>query len=263
VWWAHPLLETERPCGSGAPKWLFGGDRPDEAGELASAGDDDLLLGFAAAGHPLPALVETLLAAPGALDGFSPEECSAGTRPTKAMNSSALRKRLKSPISLTSASAVSMSTPRRQRSLATSPRQGLARPSPGSPAGCTTAPVLRVLGVLMPSGLNKPFEGSRRRMRAGPRAGFAEPGLAMPGARCYVRSAPSCRKRRIIMRLQRRSRSDHDRQNRRRDERAGQARARMSADVAAQAATQTRIGASESSTRSGSSPRSRRCTRSR
>src|SRR5437868_12602096 len=61
----HPLLETER---SGAPEWLLGGDRPDEAGELARAGDDDLLLRFAAAGHPLPARVETLLAAPGTFD---------------------------------------------------------------------------------------------------------------------------------------------------------------------------------------------------
>src|SRR5439155_2406538 len=39
-----------------------------EAGELAGAGDDDLLLWLAAAGHPLPTLVEALLAAPGALD---------------------------------------------------------------------------------------------------------------------------------------------------------------------------------------------------
>ena len=34
------------------------------------AGDDDLLVGLAATGHPLPALVETLLAAPGALDHY-------------------------------------------------------------------------------------------------------------------------------------------------------------------------------------------------
>src|SRR4051794_41824893 len=47
---------------------LLGGDRPDEAGELAGAGDDDLLLRLAAAGHPLPACVQPLLAAPGALD---------------------------------------------------------------------------------------------------------------------------------------------------------------------------------------------------
>jgi len=33
---------------------LLGGDRPDEAGEFARAGDDDLLLGLAAAGHSLP-----------------------------------------------------------------------------------------------------------------------------------------------------------------------------------------------------------------
>src|SRR5439155_26606706 len=46
----------------------LGRDCPDEAGELAGAGDDDLLVRLAAAGHPLPALVEALLAAPGALD---------------------------------------------------------------------------------------------------------------------------------------------------------------------------------------------------
>src|SRR5947209_14543153 len=57
-----------RDSRSGAPEWLLGRDRPDEAGELASAGNDDLLVGFATAGHPLPALVEALLAAPGALD---------------------------------------------------------------------------------------------------------------------------------------------------------------------------------------------------
>src|SRR6478736_1706123 len=57
-----------RGVGSETPEGLVGGDRPDEPGELAGAGDDDLLLWFAAAGHPLPALVEPLLAAPGALD---------------------------------------------------------------------------------------------------------------------------------------------------------------------------------------------------
>src|SRR5689334_23049473 len=45
---------------------LLGGDRPDEAGELAGAGDDDLLARLAARGHPPPAAVETLLTAPGA-----------------------------------------------------------------------------------------------------------------------------------------------------------------------------------------------------
>src|SRR5712692_1601328 len=64
----HPLLEVERLWRLAASQWLLGGDRPDEAGELAGAGDDDLLLWFAAAGHPLPALVEALLAAPGPLD---------------------------------------------------------------------------------------------------------------------------------------------------------------------------------------------------
>src|SRR3990172_2513420 len=50
----HPLLETER-LASGAPEWLLGGDRPDEAGELAGAGDNDLLVGLAPARHPPPA----------------------------------------------------------------------------------------------------------------------------------------------------------------------------------------------------------------
>src|SRR5437870_12868744 len=45
---------------------LVGGDRPDEAGELAGAGDDDLLARLAARGQPAPAPVEALLAAPGA-----------------------------------------------------------------------------------------------------------------------------------------------------------------------------------------------------
>src|SRR6266487_3577553 len=57
-----------RGSGSGAAERLLGRDRPDEAGELARAGDDDLLLRFAAAGHPLPTGVEALLAVPGALD---------------------------------------------------------------------------------------------------------------------------------------------------------------------------------------------------
>src|SRR5438094_4134557 len=58
----------EAGWGSGCPEWLLGRDRPDEAGELAGAGDDDLLVWFAAAGHSLPALVEALLATPGAFD---------------------------------------------------------------------------------------------------------------------------------------------------------------------------------------------------
>src|SRR5262245_34428390 len=67
--WAHPLLKVERlDRGSGRAEWLLGRDRPDEAGELASAGDDDLLLWLAASGHPLPALVQSLLTAPGAFD---------------------------------------------------------------------------------------------------------------------------------------------------------------------------------------------------
>jgi hypothetical protein len=148
---------------------LLGRDRPDEAGELARAGDDDLLLWFAAAGHSLPALVEALLAAPGALDddgvlaALAAGELVADRRPAarvpgrldqqsadvavadlgdrplpalvaggvlrgdksdEAINSSALLKRSKSPISATSASAVSVSIPRRQRKDATSRRHG-------------------------------------------------------------------------------------------------------------------------------------------
>src|SRR6266852_5206264 len=62
--WTHPLLQAERlieEC-SAAPERLVGRDRPDEAGKLAGAGDDDLLVWLAATGHPLPALVEPLLA---------------------------------------------------------------------------------------------------------------------------------------------------------------------------------------------------------
>jgi hypothetical protein len=47
---------------------LVGGERRDEPGEFAGAGDNDLLVGLAAGGHPPPALVKALLAAPGALD---------------------------------------------------------------------------------------------------------------------------------------------------------------------------------------------------
>ena len=54
----------------------------------------------------------------------SPEECSEGTSPTKAMNSSAERKRLKSPISTAIPSALSVSRPRRQRRRPTSTRHG-------------------------------------------------------------------------------------------------------------------------------------------
>ena len=55
-------IRCSRPRGSlsGAAKWLLGRDRPDEAGELAGAGDDDLLVRLAAPGHPLPAGVEAL-----------------------------------------------------------------------------------------------------------------------------------------------------------------------------------------------------------
>src|SRR5881394_997259 len=66
--WTHPLFEAEGGCWSGVSKGLFGGDRPDEAGEFACAGDHDFLFWFAARGHPLPAAVESLLAAPGAFD---------------------------------------------------------------------------------------------------------------------------------------------------------------------------------------------------
>ena len=65
-------IRCSRPRGwinsSESPEGLVGGDRPDEAGEFAGAGDDDLLLWFAPAGHPLPALVKPLLAAPGPFD---------------------------------------------------------------------------------------------------------------------------------------------------------------------------------------------------
>ena len=66
--WLDASAARGREAGSETPEWLVGRDRPDEAGELARAGDDDLLLWFAAAGHPRPALVETLLAAPSTLD---------------------------------------------------------------------------------------------------------------------------------------------------------------------------------------------------
>src|SRR5262249_31318461 len=66
--WTHPLLEVEGLVRSECPEWLLGRDRPDEAGELACAGDDGLLVGFAASGHALPARVEALLAAPGVLE---------------------------------------------------------------------------------------------------------------------------------------------------------------------------------------------------
>src|SRR5436309_2482106 len=62
--WAHsatPAASSSAVC----PEWLLGADRPDEAGEPAGAGDDDLLVWFAAGGHSPPALVEPLLAAPG------------------------------------------------------------------------------------------------------------------------------------------------------------------------------------------------------
>src|SRR5438067_10617914 len=38
---AHPLLEAERLAFSVRAEWLVCCDRPDEAGELACAGDDD------------------------------------------------------------------------------------------------------------------------------------------------------------------------------------------------------------------------------
>src|SRR6266516_1702943 len=68
VWSDASAARAREFGGSGVAEWLLGRDRPDEVGELAGAGDDDFLLRFAAAGHPLPALVEALLAAPGALD---------------------------------------------------------------------------------------------------------------------------------------------------------------------------------------------------
>jgi hypothetical protein len=66
---AHPLLGAEGKRGrSGLVKGMLGGDRPDEAGEFTSAGDDDLLVRLAAGGHPNPAAVKALLGPPGALD---------------------------------------------------------------------------------------------------------------------------------------------------------------------------------------------------
>jgi hypothetical protein len=53
---------------SGPPERLVGGDRPDESGELAGDGDDDFLVRLAAAGYPLPAAVQALVGAPGALE---------------------------------------------------------------------------------------------------------------------------------------------------------------------------------------------------
>jgi hypothetical protein len=68
VWSDASAAEGREVDWSDAPERLLGRDRPDEAGKLAGAGDDDLLARLAAAGHPLPALIEPLLAAPGALD---------------------------------------------------------------------------------------------------------------------------------------------------------------------------------------------------
>jgi hypothetical protein len=66
---AHPLLAAEGDDEfSGVVQRLFGCDRPDEAGELTRAGDDDLLVRLAAGSHPPPAPVQALLGAPGALD---------------------------------------------------------------------------------------------------------------------------------------------------------------------------------------------------
>jgi hypothetical protein len=63
---AHqPTLE---PVSSGCPQWLLSGDCPHEPGELAGARDDDLLVRLAAAAHPLPPSMQSLLAAPRALE---------------------------------------------------------------------------------------------------------------------------------------------------------------------------------------------------
>src|SRR5437764_1975104 len=65
----HPLPQPSwAGSWSGVAQGLVSGDGPDEAGELARAGDDDLLVGLAAAGHPPPATVEALLGAPRALE---------------------------------------------------------------------------------------------------------------------------------------------------------------------------------------------------
>jgi len=68
VWSGASAARGREVSWLGRSEGLFGRDRPDEAGELARAGDDDLLRRLAAAGHPLPASVEALLAPPGALD---------------------------------------------------------------------------------------------------------------------------------------------------------------------------------------------------
>ena len=54
---------------SGGAQWLLGGDRPDEPGELACAHDNGLVVGLAACVHALPAAMQSLLGAPGVLDG--------------------------------------------------------------------------------------------------------------------------------------------------------------------------------------------------
>ncbi len=67
--WLDASAARDREGGrSGVSERLVGRDCPDEAGELAGAGNDDLLLRFAAASRRLPTLVEAILAAPGAFD---------------------------------------------------------------------------------------------------------------------------------------------------------------------------------------------------
>src|ERR1700677_4369158 len=69
-WEGPPATQRPRGCRSLGSHWLFGSDRPHEPSELACACNDDLLAGLAAAGHPLPAAVKALLAAPRALENL-------------------------------------------------------------------------------------------------------------------------------------------------------------------------------------------------
>ena len=59
---------TRSSSRSASPERLVGRDRPHEPGEFAGAGDHDLLVWLATTGHPPPARVQALLAAPGPFD---------------------------------------------------------------------------------------------------------------------------------------------------------------------------------------------------
>src|SRR5436190_15868436 len=66
--WTHPLRKAERVDDQVLLSGRSVAIAQTNPGELAGAGDDDRLVCLAAAGHPLPALVEPLLPAPSALD---------------------------------------------------------------------------------------------------------------------------------------------------------------------------------------------------